>query len=77
METASIAHVCYVNKIPFLSIRCITDTAEHKGVENFEKNFAAYCGTKFAVSCANGLDAQNDMAVVSPFFTPITYIDVQ
>ena len=29
METASIAHVCYVNRIPFLSIRCITDTAEH------------------------------------------------
>lgn len=24
METASIAHVCHVNKIPFLSIRCIT-----------------------------------------------------
>lgn len=38
METASIAHVCYVNKIPFLSIRCITDTAEHNGVENFEEN---------------------------------------
>lgn len=38
METASIAHVCHVNKIPFLSIRCITDTAEHKGVENFEEN---------------------------------------
>lgn len=40
METASIAHVCYVNKIPFLSIRCITDTAEHSGVENFEENCA-------------------------------------
>lgn len=38
METAGIAHVCYVNKIPFLSIRCITDTAEHSGVENFEEN---------------------------------------
>lgn len=38
METASIAHVCYVNKIPFLSIRCITDTAEHSGIENFEEN---------------------------------------
>lgn len=38
METASIAHVCYVNKIPFLSIRCITDTAEYNGVENFEEN---------------------------------------
>lgn len=38
METASIAHVCYVNRIPFLSIRCVTDTAEHSGVENFEEN---------------------------------------
>lgn len=38
METASIAHVCYVNKIPFLSIRCVTDTAENSGFDNFEKN---------------------------------------
>ena len=38
METASIAHVCYVNIIPFLSIRCITDTAEFNGIENFEEN---------------------------------------
>lgn len=40
METASIAHACYVNGIPFLSIRCITDTAEHSGSEQFEKNCA-------------------------------------
>lgn len=38
METASIAHVCYVYSIPFLSIRCITDTAEQSGIDNFEKN---------------------------------------
>ena len=38
METAAIAHVCYVNKVPFISIRCITDTAEHSGNDNFEKN---------------------------------------
>jgi len=38
METASIAHVCHVNQIPFLSIRTITDTAAHDGIENFEKN---------------------------------------
>ena len=38
METASVAHVCYVNQIPFLSVRTITDTAGHKGIENFEKN---------------------------------------
>lgn len=38
METAGFAHVCYVNGIPFLAIRCITDTAEHSGEGNFEKN---------------------------------------
>lgn len=41
METASIAHVCYVNQIPFLSVRTITDTASHKGIENFEQNCEA------------------------------------
>lgn len=38
METASIAHVCYVNKIPFIAIRTITDTPTHSGVENFDIN---------------------------------------
>lgn len=38
METASIAHVCYVNKIPFISIRSITDTASHSGTGTFEEN---------------------------------------
>lgn len=38
METASIAHVCYVNSVPFLSIRCVTDTANHSGTGHFEEN---------------------------------------
>lgn len=38
METASIAHVCYVNNVPFISVRTITDTADHSGVGEFEKN---------------------------------------
>lgn len=38
METTSAAHVCHVNGIPFLSVRTITDTAAHIGIENFEKN---------------------------------------
>lgn len=38
METASVAHVCYVNKIPFISIRSITDTAVHSGTGCFEEN---------------------------------------
>lgn len=38
MESAAFAHVCYVNRIPFLAIRGVTDTAEHSGVGNFEVN---------------------------------------
>jgi len=38
METASIAHTCYVNVVPFISIRSITDSAALSGEENFEKN---------------------------------------
>lgn len=38
METAAIAHVCYVNKIPFVAVRTITDTADHSGTGEFEKN---------------------------------------
>lgn len=46
METASIAHVCYVNQIPFIAIRTITDTALHSGTDNFEKN----CGKSSEIS---------------------------
>lgn len=38
METASIAHVCYVNNIPFISVRSVTDTAKHIGTGHFEEN---------------------------------------
>lgn len=38
MESAAVAHVCYVNRIPFISIRCITDTADHSGIGTFEEN---------------------------------------
>lgn len=38
METAGIAHTCYVNHIPFLSVRTITDTEEQSGTDNFEQN---------------------------------------
>lgn len=38
MESAAIAHVCYANSVPFMAIRAVTDTAAHRGVENFELN---------------------------------------
>lgn len=41
METAAIAHVCYVNGIPFVAVRTITDTPDHRGAAAFEENCAA------------------------------------
>ena len=38
METAAAAHVCFVNKIPFLAVRTVTDTAENVGAGAFEEN---------------------------------------
>lgn len=38
METASAAHVCYVNGVPFLAVRSVTDTGEDSGPEAFERN---------------------------------------
>lgn len=38
METGSMAHVCYVNQVPFLAVRSITDTADHSGAEHFANN---------------------------------------
>ena len=39
MEAAVIAYVCYVNQIPFIAIRTVTDTPVNSGIENF-KNIA-------------------------------------
>ncbi len=38
METASVAHVCYVNAIPFAAIRSISDTPSEGGNDTFEKH---------------------------------------
>ena len=38
MESAAIAHVCCLNGVRFIAVRCITDTAKHSGVGTFEEN---------------------------------------
>lgn len=38
MESAAIAQVCYVNKIPFTVIRSISDFADENGTKSFENN---------------------------------------
>ncbi len=39
METAAIAHCCYMNDMPFAAIRTITDTPEQGGLQNCLANF--------------------------------------
>lgn len=38
METAAIGHVCYVNAIPFLAVRSISDNEEKSGADAFYLN---------------------------------------
>lgn len=38
MESASVAHTCYVNNIPFIVIRAMSDNANENGSETFEHN---------------------------------------
>ena len=38
MESAAVAHVCYVNTTPFLIIRAISDLANEASTETFESN---------------------------------------
>lgn len=37
MEGAAIAHVCHVNKVPFVIIRTISDKADNSATENFSE----------------------------------------
>ena len=39
MEGAAIAHACYLNKIPFVIIRAISDNAEEGSDVNYERFF--------------------------------------
>lgn len=38
MESAAIAQVCYVNKVPFTVIRSISDFADENSIKSFENN---------------------------------------
>ena len=53
METAGIAHACYINKVPFLAVRTITDTAEHKGLETYSNN--SHKAAEIAAGIAMGI----------------------
>ncbi|GFZ29998.1 hypothetical protein CSC2_05240 [Clostridium zeae] len=36
MESASVAHTCYVNRVPFIVIRSMSDNADENSSEQFK-----------------------------------------
>jgi len=50
METAAVAHVCAINKIPFIAVRSITDTPKKSGILNFYKNVVQASNNSYAVT---------------------------
>lgn len=61
METASVAHVCYVNSVPFVAIRSMSDTPQESGNSNFAKYAVAAAEKSVQVLCRY-LDAINKSA---------------
>ena len=51
METAAVAHVCYVNEVPFLAIRSMSDTPHESGNESFAKYALAAAEKSVRVLC--------------------------
>ena len=51
MESAAVAHVCHVNRVPFLAVRTMTDTPSHAGVGAFEENCAKASSITSAFVC--------------------------
>ena len=58
METASVAHVCYVNEIPFIAVRTLTDTASRDAKNNFRANQekASYLSATFVKTMLQALE---------------------
>lgn len=47
MEGGSIAHVCYVNKVPFAIIRCMSDCADDSAQEEYSEDAASKLSSAF------------------------------
>lgn len=37
MESSAVGHCCYLNKMPFVSVRCISDNADDEGAMSFDE----------------------------------------
>ena len=55
METSAIAHVCFINEIPFLSIRGISDLANDKATESYD-NYEKLVSDRVGKFCLDVLE---------------------
>lgn len=61
METAAAAHTCYLNKVPFVEIRSISDNNKESGQEAINRNYekAAYQSYQFVYTMLHELGKEN------------------
>ncbi len=61
METAAAAHTCYLNKVPFVAIRSISDNNKESGQEAIIRNYekAAYRSYQFVNAILHELGKEN------------------
>lgn len=61
METAAAAHTCYLNKVPFVAIRSISDNNKEAGQEAINRNYekAAYQSYQFVYAMLRELENEN------------------
>ena len=64
METAAAAHTCYLNKVPFVAIRSISDNNKESGQEAINRNYekAAYQSYQFVYAMLHELEKENACA---------------
>ena len=57
MEGCAIAHACYVNKVPFVIIRCMSDTADESVINSysFNEDVCADASAKFVIEVIKAL----------------------
>ncbi|GFP76270.1 5'-methylthioadenosine/adenosylhomocysteine nucleosidase [Clostridium fungisolvens] len=62
MESASVAHTCYVNRIPFVVIRSMSDNADEKSSEQFKIN--AETAAQNSIKVVEGLIIKLSLSLV-------------
>ena len=55
MEGCAIAHTCFANSVPFVIIRCMSDTADDSVKETYSEETASKLSSKFLMEVVKGL----------------------